>query len=503
MRDLLTNIRFKILLFSFFFSILVFFYVKSTVPSGTIQTIKLTQIYALTAVFFLYITLLATPLTKYFQFLPYRGEYIKARRALGISVFYFGILHSYLAFFKQLGGFAGLGFLSDKYLLAISLSFGGLLIFTIMALTATDKAIERMGFRIWKAVHRLIYLAGFLILTHALMLGTHFVNLSASIPKIFFVSLAFLLVLEAKRLDDWTHEKYKFSPNFGFIVVLVFAGSVYFLLTNVFATNKSLSGSLGIHSQHILQATKDAQSGIRLSVSMSPENTSVANKKVKLQFKVTNATSGELIKDFSINQEKIMHLIIVDENLDFFDHVHPELKDGIFSTTYEFPKTGKYRLYSDFMPKGMSEQYFAFQFKVGDPLNTISKNSDTLKFEDTVENIKASITLPKDFNAKKVGAGGSIIGFKLEDESGGEVKNIEPYLGAFGHLVMIRQNSYEYIHVHPKQKNEPYEGQTAGPVVEFSPLSIYGGVKPGIYKLFAQFKIDGKNYVFDYLVKLD
>ena len=410
------------------------------------------------------------------------------------------MLHAYLAFFKQLGGFAGIGFLSSKYLIAIGMSFFALLIFTIMAATATDKMIERIGFTKWKMIHRFIYLAAFLVLVHALMLGTHFVILSAIIPKIFFIALAFLLILEARRIDDWLFSKYLFWPKLGFICVMVFATTFYFLLNYVFSSSNQ-TGSLGIHSQHILQANKDAESGVRLSVSMKPEKF-VINKKGTLEFRVFNAANGEVVEDFLINQEKIMHLIIVDESLSFFDHVHPSYKDGVFAIDYTFTKNGKYRIYTDFLPKGMSEQYFAFELNVGN-VSTTEKQASILSTEDVVDGIKATMTLPKDFNSKDVAQGKTIISFKLVNKDGGDVNNIETYLGAFGHLVMIRQDTFEYIHVHPKQTYQPYEGEMAGPVVEFSPLSIYGNVKPGVYKMFAQFKIDGKDYVFDYLVKLN
>lgn len=85
------NIRFYVLFFSILLSVVTYFYVISTTPESSLQVIKITQIYALVAITYLYITLLATPLTKIFTSLPFRGQYIKARRALGVSAFYFMI----------------------------------------------------------------------------------------------------------------------------------------------------------------------------------------------------------------------------------------------------------------------------------------------------------------------------------------------------------------------------------------------------------------------------
>ena len=197
------NIRFYVLLFSILLSVFIYFYITSTTSESSLQIIKLTQTYALAAITYLYLTLLASPLTKIFTFLPFRGQYIKARRALGVSTFYFGLLHGLFAFFGELGGFTSLANLPPKYLLAISLSFTALVILTLMASTAFDFMIDKLGFAKWKMLHRLVYLAAVFIIIHALLLGSHFQNLSGIIPKIFLIALAILLILESIRIYQY------------------------------------------------------------------------------------------------------------------------------------------------------------------------------------------------------------------------------------------------------------------------------------------------------------
>src|SRR5688572_7775072 len=105
------NVRFYVLTSSIILSILLYFFIK--------DIYELIRIYALLAVIFLYFTLLATPLTRTFTFLPFRGHYVKARRALGVSAFYFAFLHGNLAFFNTIGGFSGFLSLSGTTLLAV------------------------------------------------------------------------------------------------------------------------------------------------------------------------------------------------------------------------------------------------------------------------------------------------------------------------------------------------------------------------------------------------
>jgi len=125
--ELFKNIRFYVLLTSALLAGAIYTWIKITIPNEpTAQIIKLTQAYALVAVTYLYIALLTTPITRIFTFLPFRGHYIKARRAIGVSAFLFSLLHASFAFFGELGGFHGLGFLGGKYLLAIGFSFTAL-----------------------------------------------------------------------------------------------------------------------------------------------------------------------------------------------------------------------------------------------------------------------------------------------------------------------------------------------------------------------------------------
>jgi hypothetical protein len=66
-------------------------------------------------------------------------------------------------------------------------------------------------------------------------------------------------------------------------------------------------------------------------------------------------------------------------------------------------------------------------------------------------------------------------------KDGREVTDIEPYLGARGHLVALREGDLAFLHVHPE------DAATAGAGINF-------GVEypsRGAYRLFLQFKHDG------------
>ncbi len=207
--SLLHNIRFYILLFSTLLAVTIFIQTRATIPEESVMIFHLTQYYALTAVTFLYTAVIITPLFALFPQIPFQEHIQKARRAIGVSAFSFSAIHAYLAFFKQLGGFSGLAYLNSTYLLAITLSTLSLLILSLMAATSFDKMIRLLGFKRWKKLHRFVYLAATFITIHALLLGSHFQNLSTAIPKIFLIALVFLLVLESIRFSKYLRSRFQ------------------------------------------------------------------------------------------------------------------------------------------------------------------------------------------------------------------------------------------------------------------------------------------------------
>ncbi len=224
LNSLFKNIRFYVLSFSAIIAVFVYAW-ASKLPEEKIDF--LLQTYALLAITYLYLTLLASPVTRFFKFLPFRGQYLRARRALGVSAFLFGLLHAYFAFFGEVGGFAALPFLNSTYIIALTLSTTALLILFLMASTAFDFMVDKLSFPKWKMLHRLVYAAGIFIVIHANLIGPHFRNFSNIVSQISFVALAFLLILEAIRLSTYLHKKFPNFPSLGIsLFVFLILGSL-------------------------------------------------------------------------------------------------------------------------------------------------------------------------------------------------------------------------------------------------------------------------------------
>lgn len=216
---LIKNIRFYVLLSSILLSIVIYIYVVLFTQEN-LRSLYLVQSYAFSSFTYLYFALLVGPLGRVFPRFPFKNGYTKARRSLGVSAFYFALLHSTISFFTQIGGLHGLLLLNNIYLTAITLSFSALIILFLLSATSFDFIIAKLTFPKWKKLHRLIYIGGIFILIHALLIGSHFAILSSLIPQLFFLALSILLILEAKAFDSYLARKYSFKPKIEYSLII-------------------------------------------------------------------------------------------------------------------------------------------------------------------------------------------------------------------------------------------------------------------------------------------
>lgn len=210
-----------------------------------------------------------------------------------------------------------------------------------------------------------------------------------------------------------------------------------------------------------------------------------------LKFNI-QARDGKAVTNFDIFQEKLMHLIIVSNDLQFFNHLHPELqKDGSFTVETSFPQGGGFTLFSDYKPQGRSEQVSVINTEVvGKKIIDKNVSLGTIK---TIDNTQASLSLsPKDI---EVGKEAHLI-FNLKDiATNKSPKDLQPYLGEMGHLVILKQSSpltkEDYIHAHA-MKNTP--------TGEIHFMATFP--RSGKYKMWGQFNRNGKIVIADFWVEV-
>ncbi|WP_433789642.1 hypothetical protein [Actinoplanes sp. CA-252034] len=182
---------------------------------------------------------------------------------------------------------------------------------------------------------------------------------------------------------------------------------------------------------------------------------------------------------YTTTHDKDLHLIVVRRDLSGFQHVHPELgSDGIWSIPLAVPAAGQYRVFADFKPSGHDGLTLGADVPAaGDyrptPLPAAARTT-------TVDGY--TVILTGDLTP---GASSKVTLSVSKD--GKPVTDLQPYLGAYGHLVALRDGDLAYLHVHPD--GEPGDGRTtAGPDVGFHAEVP----STGAYRLYLDFQHDGK-----------
>jgi sulfoxide reductase heme-binding subunit YedZ len=181
-------------------SVIIAGLIQLRVPSGSLQTIRIEQYYGFISLGLLYIAILASPFTKVFPDVRFKAAYLHARRAIGVLAFYYALLHVYISFFKQLNGFAGLGYFDTKYTTSLAFGVFGLAVLFIMAITSFDWVIKTMHFKNWKLLHRLVYFASVAIIIHIVLIGPHYTQFGL-LAAITYVAIGFLVLLEIMRVQ--------------------------------------------------------------------------------------------------------------------------------------------------------------------------------------------------------------------------------------------------------------------------------------------------------------
>jgi hypothetical protein len=189
-----------------------------------------------------------------------------------------------------------------------------------------------------------------------------------------------------------------------------------------------------------------------------------------------------------IEHEKKIHLIIVSEDLSYFDHIHPEYTaDGSYQVMTTFPHGGSYKVFADYKPTGGNHMVDKFDLKVeGNAGSSKTYHQDEL-VADAGDGFKVMLNpvggkFLSDVPMHMVGE------IKL---NGKEVdpSTLENYLGAKAHMVVISLNDKEYLHVHPGVQGGKFDLHTS-----FE--------NPGIYKGWIQFQSNGKVYTSSFVMNV-
>jgi Heavy metal binding domain len=235
-------------------------------------------------------------------------------------------------------------------------------------------------------------------------------------------------------------------------------------------------------------------------------------QQASLRFKIFHPGTGEAMKKFEVVHERQYHLFLISQDMEYFQHIHPqEQADGTWSIDVTLPKAGYYKVLSDFLPSGGSSQFIARPLVTAGYVGDLAADGahlvpDTV-LRKTVDDITATVAYdPETF---LVGLYGHIA-FNLTDtDTGRPITDLQTYLGAFGHTLIMSEDMAEYVHSHPLDilampdddggpptflipPDADLEILRGGPDVTFEGLMP----KPGRYRAWTQFRRNDKLHTF-------
>jgi hypothetical protein len=192
------------------------------------------------------------------------------------------------------------------------------------------------------------------------------------------------------------------------------------------------------------------------------------------RFMVTDC-DGNALTRFEPENGKLLHLIVVRSDLSAYQHLHPRLgRDGTWSVEVATPQAGRYRAIADFVIDGR-------KYVVGTDLlvpgPAPQRPLPVPSLGAPVDGYRVELQRPAVLEAGEEAQ----LTFRIT-RGGRPVRDLEPYLGAYGHLVALHAPDIAYSHVHPDGTD-----RSQGAITFDTELHARG-----TYRLFVQFQTRGR-----------
>lgn len=259
------------------------------------------------------------------------------------------------------------------------------------------------------------------------------------------------------------------------------------------------SGTVSSPTDAILanKLTETQQNGIKSTMTMAENSGSVpANDRVKfkidrfkklalqpLEFEVFDANGKAYAPDdLKVVHESRMHFIVVSANLREFQHLHPKYENGKWKTLANLPNPGTYYAYIDIAPVNAEPVVYRSNLIVQqETTDTINYPGLTPDLFAITRGYKAQLALSHPVVLQQ-----SVLSYDVTLD--GTPVQLQPYLGAFGHVVILRHGNVDsFMHVHPLSSGDEKKGEA-----EFMATFLKGGR----YTAFAEFEIGTRVLTF-------
>ncbi|MER7834088.1 hypothetical protein [Streptomyces sp. NPDC095602] len=233
----------------------------------------------------------------------------------------------------------------------------------------------------------------------------------------------------------------------------------------------------GGHSAHEEAARGPAAGGLQVSeggYTLALQTPRITAGRSVVAFSVKDG-EGRKVTAYQTEHGKELHFIVASRDLTVYRHLHPvRAADGTWSTPVDLPAAGAYKAFADFTP-------------VGEGARNVTLGVDLPVAGTYAPRPLPAATTTARVDGYQVALDGALTPgrpgrLKLTiSKDGKPVSDLQPYLGAYGHLVALRAGDLAYLHVHP-DKGGP------GPEVTFTATAPSAGA----YRLFLDFRHQGE-----------
>jgi hypothetical protein len=228
-----------------------------------------------------------------------------------------------------------------------------------------------------------------------------------------------------------------------------------------------------------------------------------------LDFAMTRAANGRAVRDYQVELTKKLHVIIVNDDLSVFLHVHPRLlQNGHFVLDQHFPAEGKYHIFADATPAGLEQQVFRFDVGIG---AIFAGHTGALVPTGTLVTT-GPYTVTLSTATLRVGRP-EMIQIHIS-KHGAPARDLHPYLGVAAHAVLVQSTDQSYVHAHSMLEDSMGHMDMCGGAMTHSkspanpdsaliaPDSMLHVTlrEPGEYKLWLQFRGGNALYVAPFVV---
>lgn len=208
-------------------------------------------------------------------------------------------------------------------------------------------------------------------------------------------------------------------------------------------------------------------------------------------------------RSYVTDMTKLLHLIVVSDDLLDFQHVHPILdENGRFRLALAFPRPTLYHIYADATPAGHANGVIRFDVAMG------RSQADSRPETVSGDEARAGPYVVR-VSALQVAARQDVPLLFAIQRGGLPATDLHPYLGAYAHVIAIGVSDLSYMHAHPMtpgMMDMENSSQMAAPldqnaIVPATMTVHFRFPAPGLYKVWIEFRGAASLYAAPFVVR--